>query len=513
MMILPKKTLLPLLLLLSFFVLLVTTEGCKRKRSEMAIQFYKYNRNKVFKNINPDSLNAVFRQEVADEKTKLPNGDIIFNYYDQNDYDLVFVMDHLFNKDLDALPEYFDKANLHGLNPKLFHGEEIRTMLAKLRDKSAIKTATEAYQDMARLELLSASDAITYSNAMQFGLINPKKIFNRYYMQTALPDSASMSAVFQVKNLASWLDSIQPKSPQYLALQKALDTGYTAPGISKEETKRILLVNLERLRWKNKPATVKYVWVNIPDYRLDFIDSGKSVLSMKVCVGEGRNKANQNTLESYNDTCKVDKPYRKETPLLNSLIYMAQVNPIWNIPQSIVSREIIKAAMDDRYYLANKNINVYKNGRRIDNTEDINWRQVSKGNEDYEFKQQPGGDNSLGKIKFLFKNKSSVYLHDTPTKSAFRLADRDVSHGCVRLEKPLDFAHALFGDGPKYKLIEKDMAENNPEPSDLSVSPKVPVFITYMTCWKDETGVLQFRKDVYGLDIVLYDHLKRYLKA
>jgi murein L,D-transpeptidase YcbB/YkuD len=511
-MILPKKAA-KSVLLITLSLIIITIAGCKKKRSDMANQFFKYNHNKAFRDLKPEEFDVVFKQVMADENTKIDHADLIKNYYDQNDDDPTFVMDHLFNNDLNNMADHFDKAGEHGIDPKMFHGDEIRNLAAKLRDKTAIKTADEAYHDMARLELLSANALINYSNAIQFGLINPRKLFSRYFMQTGQADSASMTKVFHVQNLGMWLDSIQPKSPQYVALQKALDTGFTAEGFSKEETRRIILVNLERLRWKNKPTASKYVWVNIPDYHLDVMDSGRSVLGMKVCVGEGRNKDHKNTVENYNDTCKNDKPFRKETPLLNSLIHTAQVNPVWNIPQSIVSREIIKAALDDRYYLSNKNINVYKNGRRIENTEDINWAQVAKGNEDYEFKQQPGGDNSLGKIKFLFNNKSSVYLHDTPAKSAFRLADRDVSHGCVRLEKPLDFAHALFGDGNKFKIIEKDMAVDTPEPKDLSVSPKVPVYITYMTCWKDEAGTLQFRKDVYGLDIVLYDHLKTFIKS
>ncbi|MEO6851198.1 MAG: L,D-transpeptidase family protein, partial [Mucilaginibacter sp.] len=306
---------------------------------------------------------------------------------------------------------------------------------------------------------------------------------------------------------------IQPKEPEYLALQKAFLDGITAPGLSKEETKRILLVNMERARWKNKPTWDKYIYVNIPDYHLDLIDSGKSVLMMKVCVGEGRNTKNQNTLENYDDTCRIDNPFPRETPLLSSLIHSVQVNPIWNIPKSIATKEIIVEAAKDPFYLSNKNINVYKNDKLIENPETIDWSKVTKQNCQYEFKQQPGADNSLGRIKFLFENKSSVYLHDTPAKDPFRYAVRAVSHGCVRLEKPLQLAHALFSDTSRYNLIAKDMAADNPSPTDIGLRPKMPVYITYVTCWADTNGVLQFRKDVYGLDIILYDQMKKFMPA
>ena len=166
-------------------------------------------------------------------------------------------------------------------------------------------------------------------------------------------------------------------------------------------------------------------------------------------------------------------------------------------------------AAKDRFYLANKNIEVYKNGKLIKDPEEINWAKVNKLNNDYEFKQKPGADNSLGKIKFLFKNKSSVYLHDTPAK--FLKNMRSVSHGCIRLGEPQALALNLFGEGEKYKTIAEDMAKDNPKPTTIYLPKRVPVYINYSTCWVDEKNQLQFRKDVYGLDIVLYNELKPYL--
>jgi murein L,D-transpeptidase YcbB/YkuD len=306
-----------------------------------------------------------------------------------------------------------------------------------------------------------------------------------------------------------YLDSIQPKDPQYLMLQKALLAGGQAQGMTKEETTRYLVVNMERLRWKNKPTQSKYVIVNIPDYTLDVMENGKSVLNMKVCVGEGRNKDNQNTLADYDESDKVDRPFSRETPQLNSMIHSVQVNPVWNIPQSIASKEIMVEAAQDPYYLANKNIDVYENGKVVEDPETINWASVSK--DKYEFKQRPGDDNSLGKIKFLFNNKSSVYLHDTPAKAAFNNAMRAVSHGCVRLGDPQALAREIFGEGETYQKIAQYMGEDNPKPTTIAVPKKIPVYITYVTCWADSTGTLQYRPDVYGLDIVLYGHLQKFL--
>jgi L,D-transpeptidase YcbB len=500
-----------LIIILPLFLL--TFQSCKKKRSEMADVLFKKTHNKIFQDVTPEGFANEFKKVFAREKSKLTQADFIFNYYDQNDFTPGLIMDHLFNNDLSTASAYYGHADEHGLSAEMFQPDKINTLVNKFNTKGSIKTLDEAYHDMAELEITAANSLINYSNALQYGAVNPKKIFQRYFMTTKRPDSSSMSAVFHVKNMQAYLDSIQPKNPEYIALQKALISGKEiAKGLSPEETKRILMVNLERLRWKNKPSEIKYVIVNIPDYNLNVMDSGKSVLKMKVCVGEGRNMTNANTVLAYNDTAKDDKPFPHETPELNSLIHSVDVNPIWNIPNSIANKEIIVEAAKDRFYLANKNIDVYEDGKLVDDPEDIDWTKITKENLPYEFKQKPGADNSLGKIKFLFNNKSSVYLHDTPAKSAFFRKMRAVSHGCVRLGDPQGLALNLFGEGDQYDTIVTDMSEDNPAPTTIWLPRKVPVYITYVTCWPDENGTLQFRQDVYGLDIVLYDHLQRLLK-
>jgi murein L,D-transpeptidase YcbB/YkuD len=167
----------------------------------------------------------------------------------------------------------------------------------------------------------------------------------------------------------------------------------------------------------------------------------------------------------------------------------------------------MKIAARDPYYLDNEGIDVYEGGKKIEDPETIDW--ASAPADTYSFKQRPGDGNALGKIKFLFNNSSSVYLHDTPAKLAFNRDMRAISHGCVRVEKPQELALALFGSGEKYDRIVREMESNNTESTDIGLPNKVPVYLTYITCWADESGTLQFRNDVYGLDIVLYAHMNK----
>lgn len=477
----------------------------------MGKELYSASKNKVFKDVTPEGFSQVFQKLLADEKAKIKQPQVILPFYQNNGYDPVFIMDHIVKEDFNPANEYFAKAKAHGLNPQIFQAEKINALITKIHDKKAIKNLDEAYHDLAELELLTANALVNYSNALQFGVISPRRIYQRYYTETLRPDSTSMLKVFQTGNLKSYLDSIQPQNPQYVALQKALASGVQAPGMSAEESERILAVNLERLRWKNKPTADKYVLVNIADYTLDVMENGKSTLNMKVCVGEGRNVDRTDNLVEYDESDKVDRPFSRETPQLNSMIHSVQVNPVWNIPESIATKEIMKIAARDPYYLENESIDVYQNGKKVDDPETIDWASAS--GDQYSFKQRPGDGNALGKIKFLFNNKSSVYLHDTPAKLAFNKPVRAVSHGCVRVEKPQELALALFGEGEKYQTIANNMENPKSEPTDIALPKKVPVYLTYVTCWADANGTLQFRRDVYGLDIVLYAHMNKMIAA
>ena len=486
-------------------------QSCKKSRSDLGKTLFTETGNKVFKGVENDAFAEVFKKTLLQEKSTLANAKLLNIWYEQHDYEPVMMTKFAKQKGLQVLVSYFERAGDHGLTPEYFKIKEISELTAQLYSKDAVKTIDEAYRLIARLELLSASSLVKYSNSLQFGVISPKRIYAAYFTDTKRPDSNSVNNVFATGDLKSYLDSIQPKDAQYIALQKVLKEGGTAPGITVDETQKILKLNLERLRWKNKPQDDKYVIVNIADFRLDVIEKGKSVMNMKVCVGEGRNKDFKDNLQEYDENdLKKDRPFSRETPQLNSMIHSVQVNPVWNIPESIATNEITKHAAADRYYLANHNIDVFEHGQKIEDTETIDWSAGNPGKK-YLFKQRPGADNSLGKIKFLFNNQSAVYLHDTPAKAAFAQSMRAVSHGCVRLEKPLNFAHAIFGDGSKYEEIKKQMTDTAAvvEAKNISLSKKVPVYLTYFTAWVDPSATVQVRKDVYGLDIVLFTYLQK----
>ncbi|MGF1925746.1 MAG: L,D-transpeptidase family protein, partial [Bacteroidia bacterium] len=506
-MILKRYTNYGLLIGLSFF--LFTFQSCKKSHSDIGAVVFKESRNKIFKDIETDVFIEKFKETFSKQKSTYKNPKFLAALYETNDFEPVILMRDLPKEKLKEAALVLSDAGAHGLKPESFQTDKLNDLIEKVYNKKTIKTLEEAYQVLIDLELTAANAFTNYSNAIQFGMISPRKIYAQYYTETKRPDSLSFLSVFNTKDIKNFLDSIQPKDEQYVSLQKALKDNIQVPGTNKEESERILIVNLERLRWKNSPTEEKYVWVNIPDFRLDVIENDKSILNMKVCVGEGRNQDYTDKLVEYDENdLKKDRPFNRETPQLKSIIHSVQVNPVWNIPESIATNEISKLAAKDPYYLSNNNIDVFLNGQRIEDTETIDWSSPDAG-KTYAFKQRPGEDNALGKIKFLFNNESSVYLHDTPSKAAFNLNMRAVSHGCVRVEQPLELARALFGEGSKFDKIKSGMAGNRPDAEDIGLSNKIPVYLTYFTCWLDKNGILQFRKDVYGLDIVLYTYMQR----
>ncbi len=222
-----------------------------------------------------------------------------------------------------------------------------------------------------------------------------------------------------------------------------------------------LLINLNRMRWMPQEPDGKLILVNIPEFELHFLDGKNKVFDMNVVVGK----------EGHNTMMFTGK--------LSTIVF----SPYWNVPPSIVKKEIMPKIAANRNYLASQNMEVTGNegGLPI-------------------IRQKPGEKNSLGKVKFLFPNSFNIYFHDTPAKSLFSQDKRAYSHGCIRLSEPLKMAKTLLKDNsqwPEDKIVE---AMNSGNEQFVQIKDPIPVFITYYTAWVDENGLLNFRDDIYKRD-------------
>lgn len=243
-----------------------------------------------------------------------------------------------------------------------------------------------------------------------------------------------------------------------------------------------IIVNLERWRWLPEDLGDFYVLVNIAGFRLDVIENRRSVLDMRVVVGQ---------------------PYRR-TPVFSSRIAYLVLNPYWEVPPSIAERDKLPLIRANPRYLTDQGFELLRGWGEQQRTVDpatVDWAGVSARNFPYRLRQRPGMYNALGRIKFMFPNKFSVYLHDTPSRELFSRDARAFSSGCIRLAAPLDLAELLLSDQPAWSRGAIDAAVASGREQTVRLSRQVPVHLLYWTAWIDnDDGKLRFRDDVYGRD-------------
>ena len=488
--------------------------------------------NKLYKEFDTADYNIVFNRHLDSIKSKLNNPSAISRFYANDENKAAFVTRFYADGGLDTLKSYLSRSSEHNFNPKIFGYQRLDELLAQLT-ANKFKSIAAVYPVIADLEIAAASSLLKYDAFVAYGSVVPRKVLNRYYVTVKRPDSASMKKVLETTDLVKLLQEIQPSSPDYKTLQSNLAILKKSPSANAAAIKAIE-VNMERLRWKLPDLGKEYVEVNIPDFSLTWFKDQDTVTHMKVVVGGRREKGYEEKIKTFLKTGKLDdKPKNHQTPIMISKFTSIQVNPIWNIPVSIAKSEIYYQALRDPYYLSNNNMKVYYKGQLVSDPDTIQWRNYSREKLPFQFKQGSGSGNALGKFKFVFDNSSSIYLHDTNNKSAFTRSMRALSHGCVRVEKPLEFAEKLVGnkyeydqlrmevnlppvDTTKMDVFRKKLAKKADTVNVFQLKPKwfgakknVAVFINYKTAWADH-GVIQYREDIYGLDENLYNAMKKY---
>lgn len=224
---------------------------------------------------------------------------------------------------------------------------------------------------------------------------------------------------------------------------------------------RQILINLERVRWMPAEKDSNYILVNIPEFTMHVYDSSKLKFDMRVIVGTAANSS----------------------AIFSGQLRYVVFSPYWNVPESIVKKEIMPAMARNPNYLSKNHMEItgYSGKTPI-------------------IRQIPGPWNSLGLVKFLFPNNFSIYFHDTPNRSLFQQNTRSMSHGCIRLGEPKKFAQYLLRNDKTWTENKIDSAMHLRKEKWVSLPKGVPVFLVYFTAWVDKEGQLNFRKDIYGHD-------------
>ncbi|MGE0724178.1 MAG: murein L,D-transpeptidase [Alphaproteobacteria bacterium] len=246
------------------------------------------------------------------------------------------------------------------------------------------------------------------------------------------------------------------------------------------ERRRLVIENMEKLRWLPRRLEPNHIVVNMAGFDLTLFQGGVEKLTMKVVVGQ---------------------PFR-QTPIMRSDITDLVLNPPWNVPDSIARADLAPKQRSDPRYLPGRGIRALA-GWGADAMEvplnTVDFARMSSPFGGVRLRQDPGPKNALGRIKFNMQNQHAIYLHDTPDRHLFDRSARNFSSGCIRLEKPMALAEILLADQPGWPVERVQGAIDSLETRSVPLRRRWPVYLVYQTAWVDDAGTLVFRDDIYGL--------------
>jgi murein L,D-transpeptidase YcbB/YkuD len=241
-----------------------------------------------------------------------------------------------------------------------------------------------------------------------------------------------------------------------------------------------IVLNLERWRWLPQELGERHVLVNAANFEVQAVEDGATVLRSRAIVG---------------------RPYRR-TPVFSDSISYLVVNPYWNVPHSLAVLDQLPMQKQDPTYFQRVGMRVFRGwGADAEDVDPstVDWNEVSARSFPYRLRQDPGPVNALGRIKFMFPNKFSVYLHDTPARDLYARSARDFSSGCIRVERSRELAVWLLGEGDR-SADRLEAGWSVPVERTISLPSPVPIHLLYWTAWAEEDGTVHFRNDVYGRD-------------
>jgi murein L,D-transpeptidase YcbB/YkuD len=377
------------------------------------------------------------------------NATLLKRFYARHDFDRIWSTRQA---QADQLTAAILHAGDHGLNPELFHA-------ARLRDAGPLSPLER--------EVLLTDAVLAYADALARGAV---PVEHRKDSENLAPEPLDVTAILDTvidsRDPIKVIEALAPSTPTYEALRQALQKARLgAPRTGKASTTRLrtIEVNLERQRWLPRRLPADRAWVNVADERLVLYRAGEPVFSTRVVVGED-----------------VE---RNQSPEFRATIDASFYNPPWVIPADIAKAEIVPKIDRDPDYLTRNHMVMLANG---------------------EVEQLPGPDAGLGLIMFDMPNRFDVYLHDTPDRDIFSRDNRRISHGCIRVQNPREFA-ALLMDQP-IDAIDQGIAAGNTTRNTLPTP--IPVFVAYQTAFVDTAGTLQFRPDFYKRDAAIWAALQ-----
>jgi murein L,D-transpeptidase YcbB/YkuD len=308
------------------------------------------------------------------------------------------------------------------------------------------------------------------------------------YYETYLQEVNGSDIMRKLKAGQSIEEILKPYVPEYAQffdLKKRYMLLESDPNTSKSKLHKMRL-NLERLKLMKPGLGDNYALVNVPEYTVRVIDTNGTAVAMAVVVGQRH----------------------QQTPIFSSTLQYVTLNPQWGVPDSIARNEVIPKLIKDPNYLASQNMVIrrsYDLSSPAIDKDSVDWEaylveEKNKKEMTYKFIEVPSEKNGLGRVKFIFPNKHSVYMHDTQSKHLFKRKVRTYSHGCVRLEKPVVMLDHISQNYTSNTPEEVKEWYDSLKTKHMGLSKKLPVHTAYLTTYVDECGDLLVFKDIYGFD-------------
>jgi murein L,D-transpeptidase YcbB/YkuD len=405
----------------------------------------------------------------------LRSGNLLLQFYTRRLYWPAWSNDAGLLPQIDTLLKALQEVETEGLQAPDYHLARLESLCTELQLQSQAAPLSAAA--LADLDLLLTDALLTYGSHLLYGRYGraaprlPNVLFD------TSPENIDVVDVLQqgleANRLAEALHSLLPRHPDYARLRQALARYRQTPG-AEAQVQQIAL-NMERWRWLPQDLGQRYILVDVPAYTLHVVEQDQSVMSMRVVVG------------------KPSWP----TPVLSATMSYVVLNPDWRVPPNIAARELVPILRANPGYLAQNNMRMSDGAREVD-PRSVDWSQVSTKNFPYRLRQAPGPKNPLGTIKFMFPNRFQVYLHDTPSRTLFAKPTRAFSHGCIRVEKPMDLAEYVLRGVLSREHIAAGLGRRTSR--TVPLAEPLPTYLVYRTVLVKNDGTMQFRPDIYGYD-------------
>lgn len=364
----------------------------------------------------------------------------------------------------ETLVKNIDSCTRLGLEPSRYHQRKISLLLTvkfidstaadKVFTDAAIAFCKDVYEG-------KSSSRVSYDEvSKKYADTCNEMLLNRL---GAVKNGSELSGLFQ---------SLEPSCKEYLLLKEEyIKQLYAKAPVPVKQ----LAVSLNNFRWVSHFKFDKYIVVNIPSATLKYYQADTIALRMKVVVGKIATK----------------------TPRFAAYCDKVILYPYWNVPASIALNELLPKVKRNPALLDAMNMQVVNSAGKVVSASAINWHIYSRNNFPYRFRQSTGCDNSLGVIKFNVTDPYSVYMHDTNNKTAFLSGYRFYSHGCIRLEKPIELGNLLLDNKLDTAFLQSCYKEQLPV--EILLTKPVPVFVIYVPADLDAADRIKYYKDVYGL--------------